>query len=416
MDSFSNSIARSSSQRLSPGPIRLLLYSHDGFGLGHLRRNTTIASRVVKDMPGSSVLLLVGCPLGAFFKLPPGVDFVKLPSIIKVNTGEWEPRSLPIGQEDTRAIRMCMIRAVAEHFRPHLFLVDHVPTGVWAELLPTLKMLKNLEDPPRVILGIRDILDAPEVTRELWRREGVYGVLREYYDDIFIYGCPEVFNAAAMYGLDGPLAHKVTYCGYLCSEEACGTGTQTREELQLRRDKLVVVAAGGGYDASPLMRMCVEALRPLGDASPAEMIIITGPLMAEEQREGLRRQAQGLPVRVLRQVEDNLSYLNAADLVITMAGYNTLTDAIRLRKRILLIPREGPSAEQRIRAQVFSRHGLVHPIYPEECSPAALRHAILENLDAGPLPANPLRMDGLTRATQHLMNRSQPGAAEFALA
>ena len=65
----------------------VLTYSHDGFGLGHLRRNTTIASVAASQVPDSSVLMMIGSPSGAGFKLPMGVDFIKLPSVVKRNTG-----------------------------------------------------------------------------------------------------------------------------------------------------------------------------------------------------------------------------------------------------------------------------------------------------------------------------------------
>src|SRR2546429_938119 len=69
------------------------------------------------------------------------------------------------------------------------------------------------------------------------------------------------------------------------------------------------------------------------------------------QREHLRELANGLKVRVLVHVDDHLSYMNAADLVVTMAGYNTLYQLLRLRKKGLVIPRSGPSAEQQTRAR-----------------------------------------------------------------
>lgn len=387
-----------------------MMYSHDGFGLGHLRRNTLIATRFVREVPGSNVLMLVGCPPGAFFQLPPGVDFIKVPSIIKVDTGRWRPRMLNIGLEKMRAIRASTIKNAAKLFRPHLFLVDYTPTGIWGELLPTLRMLRERKDRPKVILGLRDILDAPEVTRELWQQEGAYEAIRKYYDAVFIYGHQEVFDTASHYGLNGSLPQKVEYCGYLCSGEQYKPKEQVRKELQIRKDKVVVVTAGGGYDAYPLMRACIEAFQLLGEGFPFEAIVITGPLMDGEQRESLRRQAEGLPVRVLRDVEDNLSYMNAADVVVTMAGYNTLMEAIRIRKKILVVPREGPSAEQRIRAQVLCRLGLVQAISPEQLSPSLLAQAI-QNLDACPLPPISLPMDGLTNAVRHSLRllRLDPG-------
>jgi len=179
-----------------------MTYSHDGFGLGHLRRNTTIASRLVRQVPKSSVLMLIGCPAGAVFKLPTGVDFIKLPSVIKRDTGVWHPLRLRIGLEKTKALRVATIQQVAHVFHPQLLLVDHVPVGVWGELLPLLEMLKRSEDPPTVVLGLRDILDRPEATRALWEREGAYKAIRGYYDEIFVYGCRDVFDTSCEYGLE----------------------------------------------------------------------------------------------------------------------------------------------------------------------------------------------------------------------
>ncbi len=389
-------------------PVRLMLYSDDSFGLGHLKRNTAIATCFVRALPGASALLVVGCPVGAFFQLPAGVDFLKIPSIIKVDTGVYQPRALRISLERTRALRAFTIRKATEVFAPHLFLVDHMPTGIWAELLPTLKMLKRRRTRPQIILGLRDILDRPEVTRELWRRGGAYDAIGSYYDMVLIYGCQEVFDTASQYGLDDALSRKVEYCGYVCSEEPYKAREEIREELRIQKDKLVVVTAGGGYDAYPMMQACVETFRLLGDGFPLEALLITGPLMGHEGRESLRKQAEGLRVRVLKSVEDNVSYMNAADLVVTMAGYNTLVEAVRLMKRIVVIPREGPSAEQRMRAQLFSRLGLIQTISPEQLAPSVLAQAILTNLVAGPAPPTSLSTGGLKKVVDALMWRLGP--------
>jgi predicted glycosyltransferase len=384
------------------GPVRVMMYSHDGFGLGHLRRNSVIAAQFTREVPGSSVLMVIGCPSGTFFQTPPGVDSIKVPSVIKVDTGAWSPRTLHISPDTTKALRAATIRQAAELFVPHLFLVDYIPTGVWGELQPTLQMLKRRQDPPKIILGLRDILDDPEVTRKLWRQQGAYEAIDRYYDKVFIYGCREVFDTAAQYGLDSACAEKVEECGYLCSLGPYKAKAQMRAELQTKRDKLVVVTAGGGHDAYPMMLECIEAFHHFGKESPVEAIFIGGPLMAGEQRESLRRRAEGLPIRVLWYVEDGLSCMNAADLVITMAGYNTLTEAIHLGKRVLVVPRQGPSAEQTIRAQRFSDLGLVQAIRPEQLSPAVLARAIWENLYAHAVRPLHLRMDGLTHVVRNM--------------
>lgn len=363
----------------------VMTYSHDGFGLGHLRRNTTIASVLARQVPDSSVLMLIGCPSGAVFKLPTGVDFIKLPSVIKRNTGVWLPLRLRIGLEKTKALRVATIQEAVRIFHPQVLLVDHVPVGIWGELLPSLQMLKKRSDAPTIILGLRDILDAPEVTRALWEREGTYEAMRRYYDEIFIYGRKEIFDTGAHYGLDGEFAPKLRYVGYVCDHEPCKSRIETRNELQVE-NKLLLVTGGGGADAFPMMLECMKAFKLLGANSGVEAIFITGPLMEGGQREHLRELAKGLKARVLVHVDDHLSYMNAADLVVTMAGYNSLYQLLRLRKKGLVIPRSGPSAEQKTRARIFAERGLIDVIQPGELSPKKTAEKFMDGLEQKDYP------------------------------
>jgi predicted glycosyltransferase len=385
-------------------PVGMMAYSHDGFGLGHLRRNTNIAARFVRHRPGSNVLLLVGCSPGAFFGSQAGVDFIKVPSIVKVAAEVWRPLNLRISLEKMKSLRVSMIQKAAEVFKPDIFLVDHVPNGVWAELLPTLQMLREREDPPRIVLGLRDIVNAPDVVRELWRHEDIYKVMRSYYDEVLIYGCRSVFDTASQYGLDVEFPGKITYCGYVCSEEPYKTREQMREELQIRKEKLVVVTAGGGRDGYPVLQACLDALQILGEDPPCEVILIAGPLMDPDQKECLQRQADGLRVRVLSHVFENLNYINAADLVITMGGYNSLCEILQLKKKSLVLPRAGPSAEQIMRAKCFAERGLIDVIYPQDLSPRFLAERLMADLERDNYPVcdEAVKLDGAGHAAFYL--------------
>lgn len=363
----------------------VMTYSHDGFGLGHLRRNTTIASVLARRIPDSSVLMLIGCPSGAVFKLSTGVDFIKLPSVIKRNTGVWLPLRLRIGLEKTKALRVATIQEAVRVFHPQVLLVDHVPVGIWGELLPSLQMLKRRTDSPTIVLGLRDILDAPEVTRALWEREGTYEAIRRYYDEVFIYGCKEIFDTGAHYGLDGEFAPKLRYVGYVCDHERYKNRSEMRNDLQVE-NKLLVVTGGGGADAFPMMLECMKAFRLLGANSSVEAIFITGPLMEGGQREHLRELAKGLKARVLVHVDDHMSHMNAADLVVTMAGYNSLYQLLRLGKKGLVIPRSGPSAEQQTRARLFAERGFVDVIQPGELSPKKMAEKFMNGLEQTDYP------------------------------
>lgn len=383
--------------------ISVMAYSHDGFGLGHLRRNSTIASHLAGDIPKSSVLMMIGCPAGAVFSLPAGVDFIKLPSIIKRDTGVWHPLRLRIGLEKTKELRSAIIQQVARVFHPQLLLVDHVPVGVWGELLPLLDMLKRRADPATIVLGVRDILDHPEATRELWRREGAYEAIREYYDGIFIYGCREVFDTGFQYGLEREFASMIRYCGYVCAKEPCKSKEQMRKELQVE-GRLIVITGGGGADAYPMMQTCMSALKLMGSRAGVEAVFISGPQMDNQQRERLREEAKGQKARVLTHVEDPLSYLNAADQIVTMGGYNSLCQALQLGKKPLVVPRSGPSAEQRMRARLFADRGLADPILPEDLSPQKMAEKLMQGLQGknAPVYDPAVKTNGGKNAATHL--------------
>ena len=358
-----------------------MTYSHDGYGMGHLRRNLNIATRFVQSDSASNALMVVGSYSGGYLEPSPGIDFIKIPSIIKVGAGVYEPFSLRNSVERTKALRSGAIRQAAEAFDPHIFLADHVPAGVWDELVPTLEMFRRKADPPAVLLGMRDIVDSPELVRKQWAEEGTYELVNRYYDEVLIYGCPLLFDTARQYGLSGRLTCGVRYCGYVCSEAASQDPSVVRQQLGVAGgERLVLVTGGGGGDAYPMMQVALEAFRSLGSGAGLKFVLIAGPLMPPEQKESLQAQAEGLNGRVLSHVYDNLSYLNAADLVVTMGGYNTLAEILRLRKKALVLPRRGPRAEQIMRAQLFAQHRLMDYLHPADLTAAKLRDRMMAGL------------------------------------
>ncbi len=177
-----------------------------------------------------------------------------------------------------------------------------------------------------------------------------------------------------------------------------------RAQLRLGNEKLIVITAGGGRDAYPMLQACIGAFQLLGKQAPFEAILTAGPLMPAEEKKRLEEAAKGLKVRVLSQVFENLNYINAADLVITMAGYNSLVEVVQLRKKSLVLPRLGPSAEQVIRAKLFEERGAIDVIYPHELSSKKLAERMMADLERDDYPVhdNTIRLDGAANAVAYL--------------
>jgi predicted glycosyltransferase len=367
-------------------PARILMYSQDSYGLGHLRRATNFANAMVAKRPDLSVLLVVDSPVAPFFDLQERIDFVKLPTVVKVEAGVFRPGRLLTDYSLVKAMRSTVNREVLARFRPDLVLVDHMPGGANRELVPALRLIRALAYPTRIVLGVRDIIDDPAVTCAVWEREGFYDTLKRYYDSVLIYGSADVFPTAARYQIEAALPGQIRYCGYVCNMDPVKEPGQVRAKLELGGDPIILVTAGGGADAFRLMQTYLEALPLVNGTLRATTIMVTGPFMPEEQRKWIRDRARELGVQVRTSVSDSLSHLNAAELVVSMAGYNTVSEILRFRKRAILVPRLGPSAEQRMRAAIFSQRGLVTTIDPCELSARRLAAAIVDTLSK-PAPA-----------------------------
>ncbi len=390
---------------------RIAIYSQDGWGLGHLRRNTLIGQQLLEAAGDSNILLVADSPVAPFFKLRHGMDFIKLPSIRKVAPGQWEPTHLRIENAELRELRAELLRNVLRSYRPDLVLVDHMPVGAKGELTPALKLLKQERPECSVVLGLRDILDGQEVIVRVWQTEGAYDALRQYYNRVLIYGSSQIFDAGRAYSLPAP-PRGIHYCGYVVNSGPVQPASKIRQALQLQGQRLVFVSAGGGADGQLLMRTYVQAVRILGSRVDFATLIAVGVNAPPEIHLELEAEARGLPVRIVPYVDDSPSYIAAADLVVCMAGYNTLSEVLYLKKKALVVPRSGPSAEQRTRARLFAQRRLIDVLDPADLSPEKLAQRLVEDLERNdyPVDGEALPMDGARQAADRLLELLREGA------
>src|SRR5712692_11935421 len=97
------------------GAPSLMFYSHDTYGLGHLRRTLALASFFRSRRPLSQ-LIVTGSPLAHRFRLPRDADYIKLPSVRKVAAERYESRSLGLPFSGIRAFRRDLLLGAARHF------------------------------------------------------------------------------------------------------------------------------------------------------------------------------------------------------------------------------------------------------------------------------------------------------------
>ncbi len=380
-------------QRGGKSRPRVFLYSHDTYGLGHLRRNLAIAEHMLGRQRQFGVRLLTGSPVIKDWSLPPGLDVTALPPVVKTGVETYRPRNsqLPFGL--IKAYREALILKAVIAEAPDVLLVDHAPAGMNAELLATLAFIRREMPSTHVVLGLRDILDAPQTVREIWSEQSIIPLIENLYDQVIVYGCRSLFDVVANYGLPSSIASKLSYSGYVAR----------RPHLAAPRAKLaprtVLVTAGGGEDGFFLMEAYLDALSHLPEGAVRSKIV-TGPLMSPAQRQLLdaRARANGA-IEIITVTTDLPTMLDDADLIVSMGGYNTSVEIIGSGKPAILVPRAAPRAEQKLRAQMLAGLGYVWMVEPKEGLPQRLGAQIADFLNgARPrLGSERLDLDGARR-------------------
>ncbi len=383
---------------------KLMVYSHDTFGLGNIRRMLCICEHLNAVIPDLSILLVSGSPMVHSFRLPPRLDYIKLPCLSRTLQGGYAVKSVGSPLQDTVRLRADLIRTAVAHFRPDLLLIDKKPYGVENELQDAMAYLHTCLPETRQVLLLRDILDSPDVTMKVWEKHGYHEAIRTFYDLVLVVGTAAVFDVCAEYQLPPSVAEKVRFCGYLQRLPGGTSREVIRRELRLQHERLVLVTPGGGEDGYHLLASYLEGLRYLPADHNTSSLIICGPEMPASQKARLTGAVVRYPhVQLCDFTNDMMSYMGAADVIVAMGGYNTVCEILSLQKRAVVVPRVQPVAEQWIRAQRLARLGLLDTLHPEEVTPQQLMHTVLSVLQSpAPVPDAALDFNALPRIAGYL--------------
>jgi predicted glycosyltransferase len=390
----------------------LLMYAQDHKGLGHINRTLTIARHLLPAHPTAVAYIATESPIASNFTLPDRCDYIKLP-------GRLVPAATPLTVEDEAAsrerfaeIRSRMLRDAALGLAPDLVLVDHEPLGKLGEFRDGLYALKARHPGTRFVFGLRDIMDDPAAIRALWRDLGVYDALEDLYDDVAVYGSPTLYDVADAYAIPPSVRSKLRYCGCIVRDPPAVEPGELRRRLGLPppgAGRVVVATVGSGSDGYPVLDAVLGALEQLrgGGAFPdLQAILVTGPYMPADQRAALEARATAA-WRVLPRA-DNLALMVAADVIVGMGGYNSVYEALRVGRPLVIVPRETHKVEQRIRAEMLAARELARWVGPAALTGATLAAALEWALGQDP-EAHARRVhellpsfDGAARLAQYL--------------
>ena len=374
---------------------RILMYSHDTFGLGHLRRCRTIAHALVDRFKGLTVLIISGSQIAGAFDFKARVDFVKIPSVIKLYSGEYTSINNHIDIADTLAIREALILETAEFFDPDVFIVDKEPMGLRGEVEKTLVALQMKGC--TTVLGLREVMDSAELLEEEWRKKEVMDKIAGLYDEIWVYGPPDFWDP--LQGLETPdrIRQKLRYTGFLQRDIPSIEHPRIQQPLP---EKYILVTAGGGGDGADIMSM-VLAAREHDRALDYPLVLVPGPFMKTEEREEIHQRANALKDVLVIDFDNELeTIMDGATAVVGMCGYNTFCEVLSFDKPALFVPRTRPRKEQLIRATRASELNLSRVLDTDNAVDPAKMAAALRELPDLPPPSKSdynLKLNGLEK-------------------
>ena len=383
--------------------VRILIYSHDSFGLGHLRRCRAIAHSLVGKFNSLSVLILSGSPIIGSFDFRTRVDFVRVPGVIKLRNGAYTSLSLHLDIDQTMELRGSIIQHTAEAFNPDIFIVDKEPLGLRGEVKDTLSILK--QSGALLVLGLRDIMDEPELLIPEWKRKNVLPALEDLYDQIWVYGLPQFYDPLSGLEISDLIRRKMIYTGYLRHTVPSFPAVSS---TTLPENPYILVTAGGGGDGENLVDWVLSAYE-LDTGISQDALIVLGPFMQTDLQESFLRRIDNLKNVEAITFDSHIEHLiQHASGVVAMGGYNTFCEILSFDKPGLVVPRTKPRLEQFIRACRAQELGLLSCLQGDSIREPRAMATALRQLTQQPKPSEvvlPGLLDGLENINKLVANR-----------
>ncbi|MBW2338548.1 MAG: glycosyl transferase [Deltaproteobacteria bacterium] len=380
--------------------MNIIFYCQYVWGMGHLVRSLEFA----RALSGHNVTLIAGGQK-VEVDLPDHVQLVRLPVLYM---DEKFTRLIPgdpgRSLEQIQQERKNTLYSLLEKEQPDLFIVELYPFGrsiFGFELEPLLADMRAGQfGHVKAVCSLRDILvekkDPPAY------EERVLGKLNRYFDALLVHSDAGLLRLDETFTRVGDINIPLVYTGFITQHATPGAGSRMRRELKISPDqKLIVASAGGGRSGYRLLTSVIDACELLRERLPFRLEVFSGPFMDNEEYKKLSvRAASGFRIR--RYTKRFLDYLSAADLSISLAGYNTCMNLLVTKVPCLVFP-YWRQQEQPMRADKIKKYLPMKVLKETEMQPASLSRHIAQMLQQNRVVDGvPIDLDGAANAARFL--------------
>ena len=364
-----------------------------------MRRSRTLASALTQSGVAESAIILTGSPVAGRFTFPPAVDHVRLPGVKKLADGSYISQTAGMDIDATTALRSALIESTIEQYNPDLLVVDKEPTGFRGELTDVLARLRDGHH-TRIVLGLRDVLDEPEVLAAEWERKRAVEAIEAFYHEVWVYGVKSVYDPTIGLPLSDRVRAATYWTGYLRRSIV--------DEAEVPDTPYILVTPGGGGDGAAMVDLVLSAYEQDPTLAP-HAVLVYGPFLSGETRERFETRVHALGGRVRSTGFDSRiePLFAAAEGVICMGGYNTFCELLSFDQRAVIVPRTEPRLEQWIRAHRAEELGLVRNL--DRFREGLTTDAMVRAIRALPQQKRPSEVgaDGLLDGLDVVIDRAQ---------
>ena len=385
--------------------MKIIVYCQHVLGVGHFFRTLEI----VKALSAHEIVLVTG---GAALPCPvPGhMRQVNLPGLMMDDhfNGLYSVDPARTVQA-VKQERQQILEQLFLNERPDVFLVELYPFGRKAfrfELDPILSLIQDKGIQCRVICSLRDILvEKKDVVAYETR---VVNTLNQYFDGVLIHSDPKLIRLDSSFSRMAEVRIPIVYTGFVTPRPDPSAVPGVRKALGVTPGQsLVVVSAGGGTVGAPLLKAAILAHRLLENRDQVKMTVLTGPYMDEEAVDEIHSLVHD-GVQVKPFWADFISLLAAADLSISMAGYNTCMNIVAAGVASLVWPFD-QNREQRARAEALADFADMTMLEQTHLEPKTLAGMIQDRLVAGKKKiVRPLDLGGAQAVGKWIERKERP--------
>lgn len=378
--------------------MKIAYYCQHVLGIGHFHRSLEICRALARR---HATTIIVGGP-------KVGVDTTdvavfQLPGLqMNAEFQNLEPCNADRNLAEVKAERQLSLNAFFKKFKPDVFLTELYPFGRKAfrfELDPVLRALRDgTLSPCRCYSSVRDILVERPDDREQFEQRAVT-TLNTLFDGLLIHSDQDIISLDSTFGRAADIRVPVSYTGFVTRQQTA-EHQSLRQELQLTAEtKLIVASIGGGNVGTELLTATLQAFHDLAHNETYRLQMFTGPYCDSAVVDQLNH---SLPpqVRIERFTDIFPSWLQAADLSISMAGYNTCMNIVQAGVPALVYP-FGQNREQLFRAQQLQKKAEIAILSPADLQPEKLGTAMLKMLQKSRHPVS-INLNGAAESVRQI--------------